>query len=156
MALRKILTIKKNEAELRKVSKPVTKFDKRLADLIDDLFETLAATQDGAGLAAPQVGVLRRVAVIDLGEEKIELVNPEILETRGEVEYEEGCLSLPGLRGKTRRPAYVKMKAFDRHGNEFVMEGTEILGLALVHETEHLDGKLYSDVAEGELWSIEP
>lgn len=155
LALRKILTIKKNEAELRKVSKPVTNFDKRLSDLIDDLFETLEATQDGAGLAAPQVGVLRRVAVIDMGEEKVELVNPEILETSGEVEFEEGCLSLPGLRGKTKRPAYVKVRAFDRHGDEYIIEGTEIMGLALVHEIEHLDGKLYSDVVEGELWQIE-
>ena len=155
MALRRILTVKKNEAELRKKSRPVAIFDKRLAELIDDLVETMHATEDGAGLAAPQVGVLRRVAVIDLGEGIVELVNPEILETSGEAEFDEGCLSLPGMRGRTKRPSYVKVKAYDRHGIEYLVEGTEFMALALVHEIGHLDGKLFIDYVEGELWEIE-
>jgi peptide deformylase len=155
LALRRILTVNKNEAELRRISKPIVFFDKKLADLLDDLLETLHATDDGAAIAAPQVGVLRRVVVIDLGEGVVEMVNPEILETKGEAEFEEGCLSLPGIRGRTKRPAYVKAKAYDRHGVEFTVEGTEIMALALVHEIGHLDGKLFTDYVEGELWEVE-
>lgn len=156
MALRKILTIDTNEAELRRRSKPVTLFDKRLGELIDDLFETMYATDDGAGLAAPQVGVLKRVVVIDVGEDqKYELVNPEVLETRGEAEYEEGCLSVPGMRGRTVRPAYARVRAQDRTGRVFEVEGEGLLGLALVHEIDHLDGKLYIDFVVGDLWEVE-
>lgn len=156
MALRKILTMDKNEAELRRKSKPVAAYDRKLGELIDDLLETMHAAPDGAGLAAPQVGVLRRVAVIDLGEGIVELVNPEILETSGEAEFEEGCLSLPGKHGRTKRPAYVKARAYDRHGNQYEIEGTEIMALALVHEIGHLNGELFVDYVIGDLWEGEP
>lgn len=155
MALREILKIDKNEAELRRKAKPVLFFDKKLAQLIDDLLETMHSTSDGAGLAAPQVGVLRRVAVIDLGEGIIELVNPVVLETSGEMEFEEGCLSLPGRRGRTKRPAYVKVRAFDRSGKEYEIEGTEIMALALMHEIGHLNGELFIDYVIGDLWEGE-
>lgn len=155
MALRKILTIDRNEAELRRKSKPVASFDRKLATLIDDLLETLHSTSDGAGLAAPQVGVLRRVAVIDFGEGPLELVNPEILEASGEMEFEEGCLSLPGKRGRTKRPAHVKARTFNRGGEEFIVEGDGVMALALAHEIGHLDGELFIDFVEGDLWEVE-
>lgn len=155
MALRRILTMDKNEAELRRKSKPVAAFDKKLALLLDDLLETLRATNDGAGLAAPQVGVLRRVAVIDFGEGPVELINPVILETSGEMEFEEGCLSLPGKRGRTKRPEHVKASTFDRKGDEYVIEGEGIMALALAHEIGHLDGELFIDFVEGDLWEVE-
>lgn len=147
MALRRILTIDDNEAELRKKCRPVDKFDGRLAELLDDLVETMHAQGNGAGLAAPQVGVLRRVAVIDVGEGVVELVNPEILETSGMVEVEEGCLSLPGRSVHTLRPAYVKARAFDRTGGETVIEGNDMMALALAHEIGHLNGELLIDFA---------
>jgi peptide deformylase len=155
LALRKILTIDKNEPELRRKSKPVTAFDSKLAVLIDDLLETLHSTSDGAGLAAPQVGVLRRVAVIDFGEGAVELINPEILETSGELEFEEGCLSLPGKRGRTKRPGKVTVKTFNRSGEEFIVEGEGVTALALVHEIGHLNGELFIDFVEGDLWEVE-
>jgi len=155
LALRKILTIDRNEAELRRKSRPVVLFDKTLAQLIDDLQETLRSTSDGAGLAAPQVGVLRRVAVIDFGEGAVELINPAIWETSGEMEFEEGCLSLPGKRGRTKRPAHVKARTFDRKGDEFVIEGDGVMALALVHEIGHLDGELFIDFIDGDLWEVE-
>jgi peptide deformylase len=155
LALRKILTIDKNEAELRRKSKPVTSFDPKLAQLIEDLLETLHSTSDGAGLAAPQVGVLRRVAVIDFGEGPLELVNTEILEATGELEFEEGCLSLPGKRGRTKRPAHVKARTFNRGGEEFTVEGDGIMALALAHEIGHLNGELFIDFVEGDLWEVE-
>lgn len=151
MALREILRMDVNGAELRRKSKPVAAYDKKLADLIDDLIDTLHAREDGAGLASPQVGVLRRVAVIDCGDGPIELVNPQILETSGEMEVEEGCLSLPGKFARTKRPSYVKVKTYDRHGNESIIEGEELMALALVHEIGHLDGELFTDFAIGEL-----
>jgi peptide deformylase len=155
LALRKILTADKYEAELRRKSKPVTSFDGKLAQLLDDLLDTLRSTSDGAGLAAPQVGVLRRVAVIDFGEGAVELINPEILETSGEMEFEEGCLSFPGKRGRTKRPAKVKARTFDRKGDEYIVEGEGITALALVHEIGHLDGELFIDFVEGDLWEVE-
>ncbi len=156
MALRKILTIDTNEAELRRVAKPVTVFDKRLGELVDDLFETMYATDDGAGLASTQVGVLKRVVVIDVGEEqKYELVNPIIEEAEGEAEYEEGCLSVPGMRGHTKRAQRVKVRAQDRTGHVYTVEGEGLLALALQHEIDHLDGKLYIDRAIGDLWEVE-
>lgn len=155
MALRRILKMDRHEKELRRVSKPVVKFDRRLSSLLDDLLDTLHATDDGAGLAAPQVGILKRVAVIDFGDGVIELVNPEILETEGETEYEEGCLSLPGKRGKTIRPSYVKVKTFNRDGMESIIEGHDIMALALVHEIGHLNGELFIDFVTGDLWEVE-
>ena len=151
MALREILRIDRNEEELRRKSRPVVLFDEKLSRLLDDLLETLHVAGNGAGLAAPQVGVLRRVAVIDFGCGVVELVNPEILEVSGEMECEEGCLSLPGKYVRTLRPAYVKARAFDRNGNETVLEGEEFMALALVHEIGHLDGELFTDYRIGEL-----
>lgn len=145
MALREILKMDRNETELRRKSRPVMAFNQRLAELIDDLVETLRFNDNGAGLAAPQVGVLRRVAVIDLGEGVVELVNPEIIEVSGEMEVEEGCLSLPGRYFRTKRPAYVKAKAFDRNGSEYTVEGADMMALALAHEIGHLDGELFVD-----------
>jgi peptide deformylase len=147
LALRKILTMDENEAELRRKSRPVAQYDDKLSQLVDDLLETLHNESNGAGLAAPQVGVLRRVAVIDFGEGPVELVNPEILETSGEMECEEGCLSFPGRSVRTVRPAYVKAKAFDRSGTERIVEGRELMALALTHEIGHLDGELMTDFA---------
>ncbi len=156
MALRKILTINTNEAELRRVAKPVTVFDKRLGEFIDDLFETMYATDDGAGLASTQVGVLKRVVVIDVGEDqKYELVNPIIEEMHGEADYEEGCLSVPGMRGRTKRAERVKVRAQDRTGRVYTVEGEGLLALALQHEIDHLDGKLYIDRVIGDLWEVE-
>lgn len=155
MAKRRILKFDRHEKELRRVSKPVLKFDRRLSSLLDDLLDTLHATDDGAGLAAPQVGILKRVAVIDFGDGVVELINPEILETEGETEYEEGCLSLPGKRGKTMRPNYVKVKTFDRAGAESVIEGHDVMALALVHEIGHMNGELFIDFVIGDLWEVE-
>ena len=147
MALRTIRT--DDDPCLYKVCKPVEKFDGRLAQLIDDLYETMDAA-DGAGLAAPQVGIIRRVVVIDVSKEQnqvIELVNPVIIESSGEQEGLEGCLSCPGEWGITKRPNYVKVKAFDRHGNEFTIDGEELLARAFCHELDHLDGILFKQKA---------
>ena len=150
MALRTILTDK--EPVLRKISREVTKFDGRLHALLDDMKETLEHEQ-GIGLASPQVGILRRVFIIIEPEtlKYTEFINPEILETEGEQEFQEACLSVPGYSGKTHRPAKVKIKAHDRHGKPFEMKGEEIMAVAMCHENDHLDGKLYTDIAEGEL-----
>ena len=120
MALRNILT-SENET-LKKVCRPVTSFDDRLATLLDDMKETLAAA-NGVGLAAPQVGILRRAVIVDLGDRMIELVNPKILETSGEQDGMEGCLSVPDHYGLVKRPNYVKLEAQDRHGDWFEYEG---------------------------------
>lgn len=145
MALRNILTDK--EPTLRKVSRPVVKFDARLHTLIDDMLETLTDA-GGVGLAAPQVGVLRRVVVVETEDgELLELVNPEIVEASGEQDGMEGCLSLPGKWGKVKRPSYVRVRAQDRYGNFFETEGFDMTARAFCHETEHLDGHLYIDKA---------
>ena len=145
MALRNILT--EEEPTLRKVSRKVTNFDDRLHVLIDDMVETLLAS-NGVGLAAPQVGVLRRVVVVDLGEEILELVNPEILEQSGEQTGVEGCLSVPGKYGIVTRPNVVKVRAQDRDGNWYEAEGEELIARAFCHELEHLDGHLYTEKVE--------
>ena len=147
MALRNIVTVGDNV--LNKTCRPVTKFDKRLHTLLDDMAETLDDAQ-GAGLAAPQVGVLRRVVLVDTGDESgyLELINPEILETSGEQTGLEGCLSVPGKWGIVTRPAYVRIKAQDRYGNWFEAEGEEIVARCFCHECAHLDGQLYTEVAE--------
>ncbi|MDR0570346.1 MAG: peptide deformylase [Clostridiales Family XIII bacterium] len=146
MALRKVVL--EGDEVLRKRSKEVKEISGRVLELIDDMWETLAE-RNGVGLAAPQVGVLKRVAVIDTGEEgeRLELVNPELLETEGSVETEEGCLSLPGFVGTVARPRRVKARALDREGREFVVEGSGLLAKALCHEIDHLDGVLYTDKA---------
>ena len=145
MALRNILV--EGEPTLNKVSRPVTKFDARLHELIDDMIETLRDA-NGAGLAAPQVGVLRRVVVVDTGDGVLELVNPEILETSGEQTGMEGCLSVPGKYGIVTRPAVVKVRAQDRDGNWYEAEGEEIVARAFCHELDHLDGHLYTEKVE--------
>ena len=145
MGLRKILTDK--EPCLHKVCRPVEKFDGRLHKLLDDMKETLEDAQ-GVGLAAPQVGILRRVVVVDTGEEMLELVNPELLETSGEQEGAEGCLSVPGKYGLVKRPMVAKVRAQDRNGNLFEVEGEELMARCFCHEIEHLDGILYTEVME--------
>ena len=144
MAIRQI--VKEGDSVLTKKCREVTKFDGRLATLIDDMIETLHLA-NGAGLAAPQVGVLRRVVIVDVGEGPIELVNPKIIAYSGEQESLEGCLSCPGEWGVTRRPNYVKVKAQDRNGNEFTVEGKELLAKAFCHEIDHLEGILYKQKA---------
>ena len=145
MGLRKILTDK--EPALHKVCKPVTSFDKKLHKLLDDMRETLEEA-NGVGLAAPQVGILRRVVIVDTGEEILELVNPSLLETDGEQEGAEGCLSVPGRYGIVKRPYYAKVQAQDRDGNWFEAEGEEIIARCFCHELDHLDGIIYTEVME--------
>jgi peptide deformylase len=145
MGLRKILTDK--EPALHKVCKPVTSFDRKLHKLLDDMRETLEEAQ-GVGLAAPQVGILRRVVIVDTGEEILELVNPTLIETDGEQEGPEGCLSVPGRYGLVKRPYYAKVRAQDRYGEWFEAEGEELIGRCFCHELDHLDGILYTQVME--------
>ncbi len=142
MALRKIMT--DQEPALHKKCRPVTEFNGRLHRLLDDMKETLEEAM-GAGLAAPQVGILRRVVVVDVGDEVLELVNPELLETSGEQEGPEGCLSVPGKWGLVKRPNYAKVRAQDRDGNWFEAEGEEIVARCFCHELDHLDGHLYTE-----------
>lgn len=145
MGLRKIMTVK--EPCLHKVCRPVEKFDGKLHRLLDDMKETLAQA-NGVGLAAPQVGILRRVVVVDTGEEMLELVNPELLETSGEQVGSEGCLSVPGKYGIVKRPNYAKVRAYDRDGNEFEVEGEELMARCFCHELDHLDGIVYTEIME--------
>ncbi|MBO2516817.1 MAG: peptide deformylase [Clostridiales bacterium] len=149
---RKIVTL--GDEALRKTCKRMEKFDLRLWLLLRDMKETMNKA-DGVGLAAPQVGILRRVVVIDVGEGLIELVNPEIIETSGEQAGAEGCLSIPGRRGFVVRPAKVKVRAQDRNGKHFEIEGEGLLARALCHEIDHLDGKLYIDVMDHEIFDDE-
>lgn len=154
MAIRNIRKI--GDSVLTKVSREVKKVDEKLLVLIDDMMETMY-NADGVGLAAPQVGVLKRVIVIDVSEERnnpIVLINPEILETSGSQTGEEGCLSVPGKIGVVERPNYVKVKAYDRDMKEFVIEGTELLARALCHEIDHLNGILYVEKVTGELKDV--
>ncbi len=144
MALRKILTL--GDETLYKKSRKVEKFDKKLHDILDDMAETMY-NANGAGLAAVQIGILRRIVVIDTGDGLIELVNPEIIEQDGEQCGQEGCLSLPGKWGDVTRPMHVKVKARDRNGKLFETEGEGLLARAFCHETEHLDGHLFIEKA---------
>ena len=145
MGIRKIMTVK--EPCLHKVCRPVEKFDGKLYKLLDDMKETLLDA-NGVGLAAPQVGILRRVVVVDTGEEMLELVNPELLETSGEQEGAEGCLSMPGKYGLVKRPMVAKVRAQDRDGNWFEVEGEELIARCFCHEIDHLDGIVYTEVME--------
>ena len=148
MGLRKILTDK--DPALHKVCKPVTAFDGKLHKLLDDMRETLIDA-NGVGLAAPQVGILRRIFLVDVGldgNEIIEFINPEILETDGEQEGAEGCLSVPGKYGLVKRPYWVKVRAQDRYGDWFEAEGEELIGRCFCHENDHLDGIVYTQVME--------
>ncbi len=145
MGLRKILTVK--DPALHKTCKPVTSFDKKLHKLLDDMRETLAEA-NGVGLAAPQVGILRRVVIVDVGDEILELVNPTLLETDGEQSGAEGCLSVPGKYGLVKRPYYAKVRAQDRDGNWYEAEGEEIIARCFCHELDHLDGIVYTEVMD--------
>ncbi len=143
MALRKIVT--EEDPVLRRISRKVEKFDKRLWDLLDDMKDTLY-NAEGAGLAAVQVGVLRRVVVIDCGDGYIELVNPEITDRSEEIQEEaEGCLSIPGQYGITRRPKWVTVKAQNREGKWVLYKGEDLKARCFCHELDHLDGILYTD-----------
>ncbi len=152
MALRQIVFIE--DDLLRKKSRPVTKFDKRLHVLLDDMAETMYEN-NGVGLAAPQVAVLRRVVVMDCGNGLIEMINPEIMETEGEQDGPEGCLSVPGRRGMVKRPMKVRVKYQNRYGEAEELEGEGLLARCIMHETDHLDGKLYVDIMEREIFDDE-
>ena len=145
MGLRRILTDK--EPALHKTCKPVTNFDAKLHKLLDDMRETLLDS-GGGGLAAPQIGILRRVVLVDNGEEILELVNPTMLETDGEQVGAEGCLSGPGTYGLVKRPYYAKVRAQDRDGNWYEAEGEELTARCFCHELDHLDGIIYTEVME--------
>ena len=142
MAIRKI--VKEGDEVLRKRCRVVDKFDERLWTLLDDMAETMYAA-DGAGLAAPQVGILKRVVVIDVGEGLVEMINPEIIHSEGAMVNPEGCLSIPGRRCTVERPERVVVRAQDRHGEWFELEGEGFMAMACCHETDHLDGILYID-----------
>ena len=142
----KIKIVKFGDETLRKISRPVEEITPRIRTLIDDMIETMRDA-GGCGLAAPQVGVLRRIAVIEIEEGKVYvLINPKIIAFSGEQREEEGCLSNPGAYGKTKRPKYVKVRAMDRNGKLYDLEGEGLLARAICHECDHLDGKLYTDV----------
>jgi len=145
MGLRKILTDK--EPALHKVCKPVTSFDSKLHKLLDDMRETLIES-GGVGLAAPQVGILRRVVLVDTGEEILELVNPSLVSTDGEQVGAEGCLSIPGKYGLVKRPYFATVRAQDRDGNWYEAEGEELIARCFCHELDHLDGILYTHVMD--------
>ena len=146
MALRKIVTV--GDPILTKPCREVTKFDDKLAQLLDDMFETMHDA-NGVGLAGPQVGILRRVVVVDTGEEDIELVNPEVVCISEETQTGlEGCLSLPGKYGIVTRPMEVTVRAQDRYGDWYEYEGEELVARAFLHEIDHLDGHMYTELAE--------
>lgn len=145
MAIRKV--VKVGEDLLRKKSKPVRDFDDELDTLLDDMWETMYRNE-GMGLAAVQVGVLRRVIVIDVNNMKVELINPEILSQEGEDIEKEGCLSVCGFNGRVKRPYKVKVRAQDRYGYPFTLEGEKWLARCLCHEIDHLDGVLFIDKSE--------
>lgn len=154
MAIRTIREI--GDPVLNKVSKEVTEVTPRILDLIDDMFETMYET-NGVGLAAPQVGILKRIVVIDTtGEDPILLINPRIVEVDGEQTGNEGCLSVPGKSGVVTRPNYVKVVAQDENLETFEIEGTELLARAFCHEIDHLDGHLYVEKVEGDLADVTP
>ena len=145
MGLRKILTVE--ESALHKTCRPVESFDKKLHALLKDMEETLIES-GGVGLAAPQVGILRRVVLVDTGEEILELINPVLVETDGEQVGPEGCLSVPGKYGLVKRPYYAKVRAQDRDGNWFEAEGEELIARCFCHELDHLDGIIYTEVMD--------
>lgn len=136
--------VKEGDATLAKVCRPVTEITPRIKTLLDDMKETLIDA-DGAGLAAPQVGILRRICVVDLGDEVVELINPEIIAAEGEQQDVEGCLSVPNVWGITSRPAKVTVRALNRDGDEIIVEGEELNARCLCHEIDHLDGHLFTE-----------
>ena len=151
MALRTIRV--QGDSVLTKKSRTVDKMTPRIGELITDMLDTMYDAV-GVGLAAPQVGILKRIVVIDVGEGPIVLINPEILETSGEQTGDEGCLSVPGMAGQVTRPNYVKVKALDVNMNEQIYEGEGLLARAFCHEIDHLDGKMYTELVEGELHKV--
>lgn len=151
MALRTIRV--QGDSVLTKKSRTVDKMTPRIGELITDMLDTMYGAM-GVGLAAPQVGILKRIVVIDVGEGPIVLINPEILETSGEQTGDEGCLSVPGMAGQVTRPNYVKVKALDVNMDEQIYEGEGLLARAFCHEIDHLDGKMYTELVEGELHKV--
>lgn len=151
MALRNIR--EQGDPVLGKVCKEVKEVNSRTKNLIDDMFETMYEA-DGVGLAAPQVGILKRIFVVDVtGEDPLVFINPQIIETSGEQTGYEGCLSVPGKTGTVTRPNHVKIRAYDENMEEFELEGEELLARAILHENDHLDGHLYVEKIEGELFN---
>ncbi len=141
----KLNIVKMGDDVLRKTCRPVEKITPRIQTLLDDMIETMR-TADGCGLAAPQVGILRRIAVVEVEPGKpIELINPKIIAFAGEQQEQEGCLSIPGRWGITKRPRHITVRATDRNGNTFEVSGSDLLARALCHEIDHLDGKLFID-----------
>ena len=151
MALRTIRT--EGDAVLGKVSRAVTEMTPKIESLIDDMLDTMYDAM-GVGLAAPQIGILKQIVVIDVGEGPYILINPEIVETSGTQTGEEGCLSVPGMSGKVTRPNYVKVRALNEKMEEVEYEGTELLARAFCHEIDHLKGKLYTELVEGDLHRV--
>ena len=151
MAIREIREM--GDEVLEKKCKPIKMMTPRTMELIEDMFDTLYES-GGVGLAAPQVGILKRIVVIDIGEGPLLLINPEIVETSGSQTGSEGCLSLPGKAGQVTRPNYVKVKALDVNMEPVEYEGTELLARAFCHELDHLDGIMYVEHVEGELYDV--
>lgn len=145
MAIRQI--VQKGDEILAKKARVVDTINDRIINLLEDMADTMHAN-NGAGLAAPQVGILKRIAVVDVGEGVIELINPQILEASGEVLDQEGCLSVPGIVGEVKRPKTVKVKALNRKGEEIELEGSDFLARAFCHEIDHLDGILFDERAD--------
>ena len=151
MAIRQIRVL--GDDILRKTSKEVKEMTPRMHTLVEDMYDTMYEAM-GVGLAAPQVGILKRMVVIDIGDGPILMINPEIIETSGTQTGDEGCLSLPGKAGTVTRPNYVKARAFNEDGDEYEIEGTELLARAICHELDHLDGHMYMEKVEGELHDV--
>ena len=138
---------------LEKRCKEITEVTPKIEELINDMLDTMYEA-NGVGLAAPQVGILKRVVVIDIGEGPVIMINPEILETSGEQTGDEGCLSLPGKAGQVTRPNYVKARAFDENMEEYIIEGEELMARAICHELDHLDGHMYTEKVEGQIHDV--
>lgn len=152
MALREIRIL--GDEVLTKVCRPVKEVTPRIVELIDDMLDTMYEA-NGVGLAAPQVGVLRRIVVIDIGDGPIVMINPEIIETSGSQTGDEGCLSFPGKSGKVTRPNYVKARFYDEDMECYEIEGEELLARAICHELDHLDGHMYVEKVEGEIHDMQ-
>ncbi|MDF2960134.1 MAG: peptide deformylase [Paenibacillus sp.] len=150
------IIVKDPDPVLREVCKPVTKINANIHKLLKDMADTMYDAE-GVGLAAPQIGILKRVIVMDVGDEKglIEMINPEVIEKEGEQYGPEGCLSIPGMNGDVLRAQRVKVKGLDRDGNEIVVEGTDLLARCILHEVDHLNGVLYTDLAD-KVYRIDP
>ena len=150
-----LITIRKQgDPILTKKCRPIKEMTPKIRELIFDMLDTMYEAY-GVGLAAPQVGILKRLVVIDVGDGPLVLINPEIVETDGEQTGDEGCLSVPGMAGQVTRPNYVKVRALDQNMEEIELEGTELLARAFCHELDHLDGKMYTELVEGDLHKVE-